>query len=183
MTNLDQHETGPADTAEGEIEGARAKLVAAIDTTKEKLGAAYHTASDGSVATYEAAREKVGSAYATARDRATAASQSTVSGIQNNPLAAVAGGIAVGALIGALLPRTERENQILGPVGSRVRAGAKDAAEAAKAAGIAKLAELGISEDAAKEKLGTLLSSAKEAATSAGTAATEAVRATRSGDA
>jgi ElaB/YqjD/DUF883 family membrane-anchored ribosome-binding protein len=179
MTNFDDQETDGPGTAETET-GARARLSAAYDSTREKLGQVYHDATETSAATIQAAREKVDAAYATARDKASSAGQTALDGIQNNPLTVVAGGIAVGALIGALLPRTAREDQVLGAVGERLRAGAKDAAEAAKVAGIAKLGELGISEDAAKEKLASLLSSAKEAAASAGTAAGDAVKAARS---
>jgi hypothetical protein len=59
------------------------------------------------------------------------------------PLVALAGGLAVGAVIGALLPRTNRERELLSGVGERVADGARGAVETAREATVAKVAELG----------------------------------------
>ncbi len=49
-------------------------------------------------------------------------------GIDDAPLIALAGGLAAGALIAALLPRTDAETRALRPVGKRIRGTARDAA-------------------------------------------------------
>ena len=43
----------------------------------------------------------------------------TIEGVDKNPLAIILGGIAIGAIVGALLPRTERETKVLGKAGKK----------------------------------------------------------------
>ena len=45
------------------------------------------------------------------------------------PVGAVVGGFLVGALVGFLLPRTEREEELLGKTGRRLAGAARDAAQ------------------------------------------------------
>ena len=59
------------------------------------------------------------------------------------PLIALAGGLAAGALIAALLPRTRTEERLVRPVANRAKETAKSAARAAKEAGSSRLNELG----------------------------------------
>ena len=92
------------------------------------------------------------------------------------PVAAVLGGLAVGAVIGALLPRTRQEEGLLGSIGGTLNDRARDAMNAARDAGQAKLDELGISKDAAGKQVGKLIESLATVAESAGTAAVDAVR-------
>src|SRR5687768_9366690 len=70
---------------------------------------------------FESARERTAAAYATARERAGSAYETagrrTGEGIDSNPVAAVVGGLAIGAIVAALLPRTSREEELLGGVG------------------------------------------------------------------
>lgn len=91
-----------------------------------------------------------------------------------NPLALVAGGIAVGALVGALLPRSERERTLLAPVGGKLSAGVAAALDAAKEAGLAELDGAGISRDAARDQVRGLVDGLLKAASSAGSAAAQA---------
>ena len=63
-----------------------------------------------------------------ARRRAEDAKQRTARGVDANPLAAVAGGLAIGALLASLLPRTAREDKYIGPVSRTVKSTAKGAA-------------------------------------------------------
>ena len=88
-----------------------------------------------------------------------------------NPLAVVAGGIAIGLAVGALLPRTRRESKLLGPVGKRLNGVAAGAAEAARDAAKAELAVLPLSKDAARAQASKLLDQVGKAITSAGEAA------------
>ena len=100
---------------------ARGKAEEALATGRAKAGEARAKASEALTASREKARETA----AATRERARAAAQKTGESLESNPLAAVAGGIAIGAIIAAMLPRTARENKLLGPVSRSVRATAK----------------------------------------------------------
>lgn len=148
-----------------------------------KLASAAHHVSDAAQAAREkaadafsSARDRAGDAYEAAREKASAAKAASASGIESNPLAIVAGGLALGAVLGALLPRTTREVELLGPVGAKAADSAQRAFTAARDAGQDKLDELGINKDAARAKVDQLVDTASQAASSAGTAARDAVR-------
>lgn len=123
---------------------------------------------------FESARERTAAAYATARERAGSAYESagrrTSEGIDSNPVAAVVGGLAVGALVAALLPRTGREDELLGSVGRKINDGAREAARAAREAGKGQLDELGLSRDGLRSKLDEFTDRAVGAVKKAGAA-------------
>ncbi|HYW17261.1 MAG TPA: hypothetical protein VE891_14050 [Allosphingosinicella sp.] len=129
---------------------------------------------------FESARDKTAAAYATARERAESAYETagrkTSQGIDSNPVAAVVGGLAVGAIIAALLPRTSKEEELLGPVGRKINDTARDAAQAAKEAGRGQLDELGLSRDGLQSKLNTFTDRAVGAVKSSAGAAADAAR-------
>ena len=79
-------------------------------------------------------------------DRASAAlgefGETTTAQIGNSPLIALAGGIALGALIAAVLPQTERETDLLQPVGSKVTDAGRAGIDKVREAGKAKVDEL-----------------------------------------
>ena len=104
------------------------------------------------------------------------ATKKAVESVDAFPVVALAGGLALGAVIGALLPRTKQEEELLGPIGGQLTGKALNAAHAARDAGQAKLNELGISTDAAGKQVGKLIESISQVAESAGTAAADAVR-------
>jgi hypothetical protein len=110
-------------------------------------------------------------------DTAQSAARRTVDGIEKNPLAVLAGGLAVGVIAGALLPRTDRETEMLGPVGKRLTEGATMAARAARDAGTAELIAAGISRDAARAHVGKLVDGVMTAVKTAGDAAAKATKA------
>lgn len=109
-------------------------------------------------------------------EAARVASRKAVEGVETFPVAALLGGLAVGVAIGALLPRTRQEEELLGTIGGAINERAKDAVNAARDAGQAKLDELGISTDAAGKQVGRLIDSLSQVAESAGSAAVDAVR-------
>jgi hypothetical protein len=90
---------------------------------------------------------------------------------EGNPLAIVAGGIALGVVAGALLPKSRRETELLGPVGKRMTDVASGAADAARGAATAELASLPLSKSAAREQVGRVLEQIAKALSSAGEAA------------
>lgn len=114
-------------------------------------------------------RERAIDAYDSARER-------TRDRVETSPLLALGGGLAIGALAAALLPRTRAEDRLLGDVGGRVTGGAKNAFDAAKEAGREKLAELNITRDAGRGAVQSLVDGISEAARTSGKAALEAAR-------
>ncbi|QIG81924.1 hypothetical protein G5C33_12230 [Sphingosinithalassobacter tenebrarum] len=88
-----------------------------------------------------------------------------------NPLALLAGGVALGMLIGVLIPRHHKEKEMLAPVGKRLADGAKAAAEAAREAGKEELNQLLPAKAAAKQTVSQILETAAGAAKKAATKA------------
>jgi hypothetical protein len=138
----------------------------------EKIGAVRNRAADA----YSSARERASSAAHNAREGATRARQRTGDGIDANPIGAVVGGLALGALIAAILPKSRREEELLGNYGRRINDSAREAARAAKEAGRGKLDELGLNQDRAKQTLTDLAGKAKEAARTSASAAARSVK-------
>jgi len=114
---------------------------------------------------YEATRARTSAAFAGVRERAAGAGRRTGEEISANPMAAVAGGFALGALVAAVLPRTERETELLGGVGSRITDAAREATRSAVDAGRQQVEE--ISENAAT-RVGEAVIGAVASATGAG---------------
>ena len=94
--------------------------------------------------------------------------------MEANPLAVVAGGIAIGLAARALLPKSKRETELLGPVGKRLTGVAAGAAEAARDAAKAELGSLPLNKDAAKAQVSKLIEQVAKAVSSAGDAALNA---------
>ena len=115
------------------------------------------------------ARQRAIEAYESARDNA-------VGTLAEAPLLALAGGIAAGALIAALLPRTEAETRAIRPTARRVKDTARAAYDAAKDTGTRRLDELGLSRDKAEETVRSLLDGLTDAAKASANAALDAAR-------
>ena len=77
----------------------------------------------------ETARERTASAYEAARGRASDMTRQASDQLSVYPVGAVVGGFLVGALLAAFLPRTDREDKLLGGTGRRLTGAAKDAAQ------------------------------------------------------
>ena len=114
-------------------------------------------------------RERAIEAYDNARRRATG-------GIDEAPLLALAGGLAAGAVLAALIPATRKERELLGPVAGRIKDKAGEAVNAARDAGQARLDELGLTRDKGTETLRTILEGAGDAAKVSAEAAVATVR-------
>ncbi len=87
---------------------------------------------------------------------------------EHSPIALVLGGIAVGAIIGALLPRLAREKELLAPIGKRIADTAGAAAKAAREKGKEELSALlpdrGETKDKVTQFVGNVIDAAKQAA-------------------
>lgn len=125
---------------------------------------------------YESAAARAADAAETSREKAHQAADQASDLVEGNPLGILVGGLALGAVVGALIPRSEREKQLLAPVGKRLGTAAVAALAAAKESSRKELDELGISKDAAREKANSLLTGVTKAAAHAGTAAAQAGR-------
>ena len=95
---------------------AKEGLASAKATTSKKSAAAREKAADA----YEKGREAAARGVQQSRDYAHKAAEKTSQGIDKNPLAIVLGGVAIGAIVGALLPRTERETKLMGKTGKKL---------------------------------------------------------------
>ena len=116
---------------------------------------------------YNAARERTSAAFGSASERAGRAAEKTSETIDTNPMMALAGGLALGAVLAALLPKTRKEEELLGDYGRKINETAREAARAAKEAGTGKLDELGYNRDNIKQKVDALRSDAAEIAAAA----------------
>jgi hypothetical protein len=125
------------------------------------------TATEGS--TPAGARQRAIEAYDGARDRVS----DTFGGA---PLIALAGGVAAGALIAALLPRTRTEARLVRPTARRVKDTALAALNAAKDTGSGRLDELGLSREKGEKTIRSLLDGLTDAARASGQAALDAAR-------
>ena len=154
MTTTLDNETQTGTTASGRFA-----------TVKDKAGDAYSSA-----------RERTSAAYGTARENASRARQTTSESIESNPGIALIGGLAIGALAAALLPKSRREQELIGTYGKQINDRAREAARAAKEAGRGKLDELGINKEAARQKLSEVAKQAGEAVKTSATAAAQAAK-------
>jgi hypothetical protein len=114
-------------------------------------------------------RQRAIKAYEDARDR-------TADTLGQAPLIALAGGLAAGALIAALLPRTNGEARLVRPTARRVKASARAAYDAARETGGEKLDELGLNREKGEETIRSLLQGVTEAAKASAEAALDAAR-------
>ncbi|MEP7129609.1 MAG: hypothetical protein ABI770_00620 [Sphingomicrobium sp.] len=115
------------------------------------------------------ARERAIDAYDNTRERVSDT-------LSEAPLIALAGGLAAGALIAALLPRTRTEARLVRPTAKRVKATARAAYEAAKETGSGRLDELGLNREKGGQTFRSLFEGVTDAARASGQAALDAAR-------
>jgi hypothetical protein len=115
------------------------------------------------------ARRRAIEAYESARD-------SAADTLGEAPLLALAGGLAAGALIAALLPRTDTEARAIRPTARRVKDTAKAALNAARDTGTQRLDELGLNREKGEETIRNLLEGVADAAKASANAALDAAR-------
>jgi ElaB/YqjD/DUF883 family membrane-anchored ribosome-binding protein len=154
-----------ADSAKDSLATAKAKTTQSTAAARAKASVAYEKGKDAATSGVQQSREL-----------ARKAKGKTSDGIDKNPLAIVLGGIAIGAIVGALLPRTERETKVLGKAGKKLNKKARKMAEAAKAAGKDQVESLGLNGDALRLQFRDLVSKAAVAVKAASQAATDAAK-------
>jgi hypothetical protein len=114
-------------------------------------------------------RQRAIEAYESARERAAGT-------LGEAPLLALAGGLAAGALIAALLPRSETESRLIRPTARRVKDTARVAARAARDSGSQRLEELGLTRQKGEETIRSLFEGVTDAAKTSAEAALGAAR-------
>ena len=108
-------------TANEAAHETESRLRDGLDTVRETASKVYHEAGDKASEVLEVSRAKT---------------KRVVNNLESNPLGILVGGLAVGALAGALIPRSAREKELLAPVGKRLSETVVAATAAAKAAGV-----------------------------------------------
>lgn len=121
-------------------------------------------------------RQRAIDAYDSARESVSGVGRRAGDAFEDAPLVALAGGIAAGALIAALLPRTRTEEQMFRPAGKRLTGTARAAAQAARDAGTARLQELGLTREAGMETIRSVIQGVGDAARTSTQAAVSTVR-------
>lgn len=173
MANRVKDGTGEASTTtKTRGGGARAK----VDNARQSVSQAYSAAREKASSAYSTAREKTSTAYGTARTRASETRERAAGALDDNPVAALVGGLALGALVGALLPRTRRESELLSGVGEKINETGRRVAEAARDATKETIDSYGLSGDFALNKVSSFFESATKAASSIGAAAHGAIQ-------
>ena len=116
-------------------------------------------------------RQRAIEAYGSARDRVGIAGRRAGDALEEAPLVVLAAGLAAGAAIAALLPRSRTEDRLLKPVTNRARDTAQTAFQAAKDAGRGKLDELGLTKERGSDTIRSIIDGARDAAKASAQAA------------
>jgi ElaB/YqjD/DUF883 family membrane-anchored ribosome-binding protein len=153
------------DSIKSAADSAKAKTTDSTAAARQKAAAALKKSKDAANTGVEQSKEIARKAKAKTSD-----------GIDKNPLAIVLGGVAIGAIIGALLPRTERETKMLGKAGKKLNKKARKMADAAKVAGMSQVDTLGLNGEAMRAQFRELVNKAALAVKAAAQAATEAAK-------
>jgi ElaB/YqjD/DUF883 family membrane-anchored ribosome-binding protein len=141
------------------------------DTVASKSPATSNQGQTKPKSTVDKTRAAANKALDRTLDTARDAADRTAKAIDANPLPVLLGGLAVGAVAGALLPRSQREVQLLAPVGKRIKETTGGAVQAARDTGLQELGAIGLSKAALHGQAGKLVGDILKALATAGTAA------------
>ena len=106
------------DRVGGAVDSARDKVSDAVDSARSAASNAMHTVHDSA--------ERFGNE---SRYRVQRASVQTRDFLRDNPVVAGFAALAVGALVGALIPETDREHELMGPTRDRLAGQAREMAQ------------------------------------------------------
>ena len=134
------------------------------------------TTNHGGSETRTSARQRAIDAYESARGSVSGAGRRAADTLGEAPLIALAGGLAAGALIASLLPRSDTETRLVRPTARRVRDTARASYRAARDTGSDRLNELGLNREKGEETIRSLLQGVTDAAKASGQAALDAAR-------
>jgi ElaB/YqjD/DUF883 family membrane-anchored ribosome-binding protein len=148
----------------------------AADSAKAKTARSSAAARQKASVAFEKGKDAAATGVEQSKVTARQAKAKTIESVDKSPLAIILGGIAIGAIVGALLPRTERETKVLGKAGKKLNKKARKIAEAAKVAGMSQVDTLGLNGEAMRAQFRELVSKAALAVKAAGQAATEAAK-------
>ena len=151
-------------------------IKSATDSAKAKTARSGAAARQKASVAFEKSKDAAATGVEQSKVIARQAKDKTIEGVDKSPLAIILGGIAIGAIVGALLPRTERETKILGKAGKKLNKKARKVAEAAKVAGMSQVDTLGLNGEAMRAQFRELVSKAALAVKAAGQAATDAAK-------
>lgn len=151
-------------------------IKSAADSAKAKTARSSSAARQKASLAFEKSKDAAATGVEQSKVIARQAKDKTIESVDKSPLAIILGGIAIGAIVGALLPRTERETKILGKAGKKLNKKARKVAEAAKVAGMSQVDTLGLNGEAMRAQFRELVSKAALAVKAAGQAATDAAK-------
>ena len=146
------------------------------EQAKASVEKAYANAKDNVADAYDTARTKAVHAYDNARTGVRSGARKTGEGIEESPLIALGLGAALGLIVGALIPRSEREKRALAKVGTDINSRAHNAYDAAKEVGAATLKERGLTPEKGEDVLRDVVKGIGTAARQSADAATEAAK-------
>lgn len=165
----------PTGDATNERPGVLSRARERASDAKASVSDRAHAARDYTSEKLHTARERSSEYAERAKSRAADAKRRAADGFDASPLTGALVGIAAGALLGLLLPRTRKEDELLGETRDRLAEAARAAAKAAADTTKQQLDERGLSVEGAKAKLAEVGQQAKDVALSAAeTAAAEA---------
>ena len=169
-----QVKDGTSENAEPSKKGKTSRT--ASSRAGQSVTKAYSSAKEKAASAYGSARERTSRVYNSARVRASETQQRAATAFDENPALALVGGLALGVMIGALLPRSRREEELLSGVGERINETSRRVADAARDQARETLDSYGINADAALNKVSAFFDNASKAASSIGSAASGAVQ-------
>jgi ElaB/YqjD/DUF883 family membrane-anchored ribosome-binding protein len=165
MTKLTDSLKNAGETAKDTLSAARSKASASQDKARQQATKAL-----------DKSKALASTSIKNTKKVASEAAAKTEQALDANPLMAVMGGLALGLIAGALLPRTKSEEKLLGGSSKKLKKKAQKVADAAKAAGKEKVDSLGLNTDLVKDQFRDLVMKAGEAVKAAGKAASESAK-------
>jgi len=135
------------------MQSTKDSLGSSMQSTKDKVGNTMQSAKDSLTSGVQSARERASQLGDTASQQLDRAKESWDSIVRDNPLVIGAVGLAIGAVVAALAPRTRTEDELMGETRD-------DLVDKAKQAGTTKL-------DQVKDQAKQAASSVKDAAADA----------------
>ncbi|MCJ7422330.1 hypothetical protein [Sphingomicrobium astaxanthinifaciens] len=162
--------------ARATAEKAKDKASHAASEAKARANQAANEVREGASRAYESSRASAVRAYDRTRQGASRGAQRTGEGIENNPLVALGGGLVLGLILGAMIPRSRREKDLLRGVGTTINQRAHTAFDAAREAGQRELEQRGLTADAAENAVRDIARGVGDAARTSAEAGVKAVR-------